>query len=138
MGQCEQTDTGGADPRSKNRDAPRVSSKVTDVLTDPAQSLNLIQEPVVSFRCLVPGAEEAWSFKTQNRASTARQIYNMCHSFDQKLHHSGVSEQTDTVSPQVQICPPPTPQPLCLSQCLHYYFISTPCNCLRAGEPLRS
>lgn len=66
VGQSEQADARGADSRPEHRDSTRVSAEVTDVLTDPAQGLNLIQEPVVPLRCLVTGAEEAWSAHTDN------------------------------------------------------------------------
>lgn len=59
VGQSEQADAGSTDSGSEDRDATRVPSKVTDVLTDPTESLNLIQEPIISFSCLITGTEEA-------------------------------------------------------------------------------
>lgn len=63
VGQRQQTDTRSSDPRPKDGYAAWISSEVTDVFTDPAQSLNLIQEAVVSLRRLVTSTEESWCIR---------------------------------------------------------------------------
>lgn len=85
VGESQQADAGGTDSRSKNRDATRVSSKVTNVLTDPTESLNLVQEPIVSFCCLITSTEEAWSTQKDIRAGAEVEINSICHGFDLKL-----------------------------------------------------
>lgn len=59
MGEGEQADAGGSDPRTEHSDAVGVSSEEADVLADPPQSLDLVQEAVVSFSGLVARTEEA-------------------------------------------------------------------------------
>ncbi len=76
VGQSQQTDTRGTDSRSKHCDAARVSAKVTDVLTDPTERLDLIEEAIVPFRCLVTSAEEAWKAQTDHRTAEV-EIYTM-------------------------------------------------------------
>ena len=39
-------------------DVGRVSAEVVDVLLNPAQRLNLVEQPVVARRCSVPRAQE--------------------------------------------------------------------------------
>lgn len=58
VGEDQEVDTGCACPRPKDGDALGVAPKVGDVLTEPAQGLDLVQEAIVAFRSLVPGAEE--------------------------------------------------------------------------------
>lgn len=59
----QKVDAGGPCPRSKDGDALGVTPKVGNVLTEPAQGLNLVQEAVVAFRSLVSGAEKAWKHR---------------------------------------------------------------------------
>lgn len=61
VGQCEQANAGGSNPRSKDSDATRVSSKIANVLADPTQGLDLVQESIISFSCLVTCTEEPWN-----------------------------------------------------------------------------
>lgn len=61
VGEGEQADTGSSDPRTEHSDAVGVSSEEADVLADPPQSLDLVQEPVVPFSSLVTRTEEACS-----------------------------------------------------------------------------
>lgn len=58
MRQGEQADAGSPNARPEDGDAQRVASKEGDVLADPAQSLDLVQEPIVAFGSLVAGAQE--------------------------------------------------------------------------------
>lgn len=61
VGEGEQADAGGSDPRTEHSDAVGVSSEEADVLANPPQSLDLVQEPVVPFSSLVTSAEEAYN-----------------------------------------------------------------------------
>ena len=61
MGEGEQADAGSSDPRTEHGDAVGVSSEEADVLADPPQRLDLVQEPVVPFSSLVTSTEEAWN-----------------------------------------------------------------------------
>lgn len=56
----QKVDTGGPRSRSKDGDALGVTPKVGNVFAEPAQGLDLVQEAVVPFRSLVPGAEKTW------------------------------------------------------------------------------
>lgn len=60
MGEGEQADTRGSNPRTEHSDAVGVSTEEADVLADPPQGLDLVQESVVPFGSLVTGAEESW------------------------------------------------------------------------------
>lgn len=59
VGEDQQVDTGGPRTRPKDGDAFRVTAKVGNVFTEPAQGLDLVQEPVVAFCSLVTSAEKA-------------------------------------------------------------------------------
>lgn len=59
--QGEQADAGGPGPGSEHRDPVGVSAKGRDVLLHPAESLDLVQQAVVPFGCLVTCAEETCS-----------------------------------------------------------------------------
>lgn len=58
VGEDQQVDTGGPCTRPKDSDAFRVTSKVGNVFTEPAQGLDLVQEPIVAFCSLVTSAEK--------------------------------------------------------------------------------
>lgn len=58
MGQDEQVDAGRSSARAENGDPLVVASKMADVFVEPAQSLDLIQQAVVPFSCLIAGAQE--------------------------------------------------------------------------------
>lgn len=58
VGKDQQVDTGGPCTRPKDSDAFRVTSKVGNVFTEPAQGLDLVQEPIVAFCSLVTSAEK--------------------------------------------------------------------------------
>ena len=60
MGQGEQANAGGTDARSKHGDALRIAPKVADVLADPAQALDLVQQPIIPLGGLVTCAQKAW------------------------------------------------------------------------------
>ena len=60
VGEDQKVDTGDPCPRSKDGDALGVAPKVGSVLTEPAQGLDLVHEPVVAFCSLVPSAEKTW------------------------------------------------------------------------------
>lgn len=59
VGEGEQADARRSDARTEHRDSVGVSTEEADVLADPPQSLDLVQEPVVAFSGLVACAEEA-------------------------------------------------------------------------------
>lgn len=59
VGQREEADARGSDPRAEHRDAVGVSAEEADVLADPPQRLDLIQQTVVALGSLVTRAEEA-------------------------------------------------------------------------------
>lgn len=59
VGQREEADTGSPDPGAEHRDAVGVSAEEADVLADPPQRLDLIQQAVVALGSLVASAEEA-------------------------------------------------------------------------------
>lgn len=56
----EEVDAGGPGPGAEDGDPLRVPTKVADVLVEPAQCLNLVQEAIVPFSRLITSAEEAW------------------------------------------------------------------------------
>lgn len=58
VGENQQVDTGGPRARPKDGDTFRVTSKVGNVFTEPAQGLDLVQEPIVAFCSLITSAEE--------------------------------------------------------------------------------
>lgn len=66
MGEGEQADAGSPDTRTKHSDAVGISTKKANVLADPPQSLDLVQEPIVSFSSLVTRTEEACNTKHKN------------------------------------------------------------------------
>lgn len=63
----EEVDAGGPGPGAEDGDPLRVSAEVADVLVEPAQRLNLVQEAVVPFRGLITSAEEAWERRGERR-----------------------------------------------------------------------
>lgn len=58
MGQDEKVDARGSGPGSKYGDSLWVSSKVADVLIEPAQSLNLVQQPIIPLSELISSAQK--------------------------------------------------------------------------------
>lgn len=54
----EEVDAGGPGPRAEDGDPLWISAEVADVLVQPAQRLDLVQQAVVSFGGLIAGAEE--------------------------------------------------------------------------------
>lgn len=56
----EEVDAGSPGPGAKDGDPLRVSTEVADVLVEPAQCLDLVQEAIVPFSRLITSAEEAW------------------------------------------------------------------------------
>ncbi|TNN38910.1 hypothetical protein EYF80_050921 [Liparis tanakae] len=61
VGQRQQADAGRPDAGAERRDAVGVSSEEADVLADPPQRRDLVQQAVVPLGGLVPGAQEACS-----------------------------------------------------------------------------
>ena len=59
MRQGQEADAGGARTRAEDGDSLGVPTEGPDVLLDPAQGLDLIQEPVVAFGRLIAGAQKA-------------------------------------------------------------------------------
>ena len=59
MRQGQEADTGGARARAEDGDSLGVPTEGPDVLLDPAQGLDLVQEPVVAFGRLIAGAQKA-------------------------------------------------------------------------------
>lgn len=59
MGEDEEVDTGGPGPRAEDGDPLGIPAEVADVLVEPAQCLDLVQQAVVPFGGLIAGAEEA-------------------------------------------------------------------------------
>lgn len=55
----EEVDAGGPGPGAEDGDPLGVSAEVADVLVEPAQRLDLVQQAVVPFGGLIAGAEEA-------------------------------------------------------------------------------
>ena len=85
VGQREQADAGGPDPGSEDRDATWVPAEIADVLTDPTQGLDLVQESVVPFGRLVTCAEEPCHVAT-NRGISFEVIVLNSHSVTISLH----------------------------------------------------
>lgn len=54
----EEVDAGGPGSRAEDGDPLWISAEVADVLVEPAQRLDLVQQAVVSFGGLIAGAEE--------------------------------------------------------------------------------
>lgn len=61
----EEVDAGGPGPGAEDGDPLGVSAKVADVLVEPAQGLDLVQEAVVSLCRLITGAEETCTRRRQ-------------------------------------------------------------------------
>lgn len=59
VGEDEEVDAGRPSSGAEDRDPLWVSAKVTDVLIEPTQGLDLVQEAVVPLSGLIPSAEEA-------------------------------------------------------------------------------
>lgn len=66
MRQDEEVHAGGSCSGAKDGDPLRVSAEVSDVLVEPTQSLNLVQQAVVPLSRLISGAEETWVVQNQN------------------------------------------------------------------------
>lgn len=58
VGEGEQADTGGADARAEDCDPQGIPPEEGDVLADPAQRLDLVQQPVIALGSLIPRAQE--------------------------------------------------------------------------------
>lgn len=71
VGEDQKVDAGGPCPRPKDGDTLGVAPKVGNVFTEPAQGLDLVQEPIVAFCSLVPGAE-----KTEHPKTVVERGYN--------------------------------------------------------------
>lgn len=74
VGQGEQAHAGGADARSKNGDAVGIAAEVANVFTDPAQSLNLVQQSVIPFRSLVTCAQEPWNNRQETLSEKVKDL----------------------------------------------------------------
>lgn len=59
----EEVDAGGSGPGAEDGDPLGVSAEVADVLVEPAQRLDLVQQAVVALGRLIAGAEEAWAHR---------------------------------------------------------------------------
>lgn len=62
MWEDEEVDAGSPSPGAEDGDPLWVSAEVADVLVEPAQGLNLVQQPIVPLSRLITGTEEAWVF----------------------------------------------------------------------------
>lgn len=60
--QDEQIDAGGPSSGAKDGDPLRVPAEVADVLVEPTQGLNLVQQAIVPLSGLISSTEEAWAF----------------------------------------------------------------------------
>lgn len=58
VGEGEQADAGGTDAGTEDGDAQRIAAEEGNVLTDPTQRLDLVQQPIVALGSLVPCAQE--------------------------------------------------------------------------------
>lgn len=74
VGQGEQAHARGADARAEHGDALRIAPEVANVLADPAQGLDLVQEAVIALGCLVTRAQEAWR---RTRRERERKCYSL-------------------------------------------------------------
>lgn len=81
--QGEQADTRGPGSRPKHGDPVRVSTEGCNVLFHPAKSLNLIQQAVVPFSCLVTCTEESCGQTARQRCSYKQ--WNFIYKKKQKL-----------------------------------------------------
>jgi len=57
VGEGEQADAGGTDAGTEDGDAQRIAAEEGDVLTDPTQRLDLVQQPIVALGSL---GESLW------------------------------------------------------------------------------
>lgn len=62
MREDEEVDAGRPSSGTEDGDSIRVAAKVADVLVEPAQRLNLVQQAVVPLGGLITCAEKAWVF----------------------------------------------------------------------------
>ena len=62
MREDKEVDAGRPSSRAKDGDPLWVSTEVADVLVEPTQRLDLVQQPIVSLSRLITGTEEAWVF----------------------------------------------------------------------------
>ncbi len=60
MGQDEKVDARGSSPRAKYGDSLWVSSEVSNVLVEPSQSLNLVQQPIIPLCRLISSAQKTY------------------------------------------------------------------------------
>lgn len=56
----EEVDAGGPGSGAKDGDPLGISAKVANVLVEPAQGLDLVQEAIVPLCRLITGTEETW------------------------------------------------------------------------------
>lgn len=56
----EEVDAGRPGSRAEDGDPLRVSAKVADILVEPTEGLNLVQQAVVPLSGLISRTEEAW------------------------------------------------------------------------------
>lgn len=61
----EEIDTGCPSSRAEDGDPLWVSAKVADVLVEPTQGLNLVQQTVVSLSGLITGTEKTCVFEVR-------------------------------------------------------------------------
>lgn len=78
VGQGQKAHTRGTDSWSKNSDAVGITTEIANVLTYPAQSLDLIQNAIIPFSSLVSCAEEACN---RVRAHSVKRTCNTWGSF---------------------------------------------------------
>lgn len=72
VGQSEEADAGSPDPGAKHRDTVGVSTEEADVLADPPQCLDLIQQTIVALGSLVASAEEACRRTQTNKTDSVK------------------------------------------------------------------
>lgn len=58
----EQVDAGCSSAGAEDGDPLRVSTEVPNILVEPTQGLNLVQQSIVTLSRLISSAEEAWVF----------------------------------------------------------------------------
>lgn len=58
----EEIDAGSPSSGAKDGDPLWVSAEVADVLVEPTQGLNLVQQAIVPLSGLIASTEEAWAF----------------------------------------------------------------------------
>lgn len=74
----EEVDARGSSTRAEDGDPLGISAEVADVLVEPAQRLDLVQQAIVPFGGLITSAEEAWAHRFRGSKEKKKKSIEEC------------------------------------------------------------